>query len=298
MLTLFRKLGETVYYHVLLETKNKIGKENEYEILYKYDISDIYKVQKDFVIPYINEQKILFNGMNIEYKDIRRLVIKQTTDTIDNVASNLTENLPANVIFIYTPQDLLKKDTVSIKEIKDITDDIIKSCLNNNDNNTEKKVPYKSQNNNKNIFIVHGHDEEMKQTVARFIEHIGLNPIILSEQANEGQTIIEKLEKYIDNCNCGIVLYSPCDKGGINEQNAELKPRARQNVVFEHGYLIGKLGRKRVCCLLKGNIEKPKFEKPSDNDGIIYIFYSNNWKLILAKELKAAGYDIDLNEAI
>jgi predicted nucleotide-binding protein len=232
--------------------------------------------------------------MNIEYKDIRRLVIKQTTDTIDNVASNLTENLPAGVIFIYTPQDLLKKDTVSIKEIKDITDDIIKSCLNNN--TIEKNISYKSQNNNTNIFIVHGHDEEMKQTVARFLEHIGLNPIILQEQPNEGQTIIEKLEKNIDNCNYGIVLYSPCDRGGINEEKAELKPRARQNVVFEHGYLIGKLGRKRVCCLLKGNIEKPEFEKPGDNDGIIYISYTNNWKLMLANELKAAKYDIDLNK--
>lgn len=182
-------------------------------------------------------------------------------------------------------------------DTEDFTNILLNPILGNTTNVTDKNKTLSESKNNKNIFVVHGHDDGMKQTVARFIEHIGLTPIILSEQANEGQTIIEKLEKNIDNCSYGIVLYSPCDKGGINEENAELKPRARQNVVFEHGYLIGKLGRKRVCCLLKDNIEKPEFEKPGDNDGIIYISYdTNNWKFMLAKELKAAKYDIDLNK--
>ena len=181
-------------------------------------------------------------------------------------------------------------------DTEDFTNILLNPISENTTNVTGKKNTLSESNNNKNIFIVHGHDDGMKQTVARFLECIGLTPIILSEQPNEGQTIIEKLEKYIDNCNYGIVLYSPCDIGGINEEKVELKPRARQNVVFEHGYLIGKLGRKRVCCLLKDDIEKPEFEKPGDNDGIIYIYYTNNWKLILANELKAAKYDIDLNK--
>ncbi|WP_372520983.1 TIR domain-containing protein [Candidatus Ruminimicrobiellum ovillum] len=289
-----------MYYHVLIETndKRKIYNKEEYEKLYKYDISDIHIIHRDFVIPYIQEQNILFNGRKLNSEDIRRLVIKQTNDKIDNVVTNLMDKLPAGFVVLYTPPMLLENDTSSLDEIKDVTDETIRFCSNSNniDNVQENKSLTSSQNYNKNIFIVHGHDDGMKQTVARFLEHIGLNPIILHEQPNEGQTIIEKLEKYIDNCNYGIVLYSPCDIGGINEEKAELKPRARQNVVFEHGYLIGKLGRKRVCCLLKDDIEKPEFEKPGDNDGIIYIYYNNDWKLILAKELKAAKYDIDLNK--
>lgn len=289
-----------MYYHVLIETKdkNKVGNRELYEKLYKYDISDIHTIHRDIVIPYIKEQKFLFKGRMLKSEEVRKLVIKQTNDKIDNVVSKLMDNIPPGFIIIYTPPMLLEGDTSSIEEIKDVTDEIIKFCSNSNNIDViiKDKISNISQNVNKNIFIVHGHDEEMKQTVARFLENVGLKPIILQEQPNEGQTIIEKLEKNIDNCNYGIVLYSPCDIGGINEEKAELKPRARQNVVFEHGYLIGKLGRKRVCCLLKGKIEKPEFEKPSDNDGIIYISYTDNWKLILAKELKAARYDIDLNK--
>lgn len=281
-----------MYYHVLVETSDKNSKRDEYEKLYRYNILDENIIKKDFIIPYLNKQKIWFSGRNLGSENIRRLIIKQTSEEIDIVAKNLTaeyRNKHPYVVFSYSKEYLLLKDMTAHKEIKDITDDIIKSCLNNN--NAEKKIPYKSQNNNKNIFIVHGHDEEMKQTVARFLEHVGLNPIILSEQANEGQTIIEKLEKNIENCNYGVVLYSPCDKGGINKEKSELKFRARQNVVLEHGFLMGKFGRKNVCCIIKDNIEKP-----SDSDGILYIPYADGWDFKLARELKTVGYDIDLNK--
>lgn len=88
-----------------------------------------------------------------------------------------------------------------------------------------------------------------KIEVARFIEKLGFEAIILSEQANEGKTIIEKIEEYSD-VDFGIVLYTPCDVGSEKDTN-DFKPRARQNVVFEHGYLIGKLGREKVHALKK-----------------------------------------------
>lgn len=141
------------------------------------------------------------------------------------------------------------------------------------------------------VFIVHGHDNEAKQTTARFIEKLGLEAIILHEQASKGMTIIEKIE---DNSNVGfaIILYTPCDVGkSIIE--GDLNPRARQNVVFEHGYLIGKIGRNRVCALVKGNIEKP-----NDISGVVYIDMDNHesWKMQLAKEMRSAGYTIDMNK--
>ncbi len=138
------------------------------------------------------------------------------------------------------------------------------------------------------VFIVHGHDNEAKQETARFIEKLGFEAIILHEQASKGQTIIEKIE---ENSNVGfaVVLYTPCDEGKAKRES-ELKDRARQNVIFEHGYLIGKIGRRNVCALVKGEVEKP-----NDISGVVYINIDSNgaWKRDLAKEMKESDYDIN-----
>ncbi|MFI3172364.1 MAG: nucleotide-binding protein [Eubacteriales bacterium] len=139
------------------------------------------------------------------------------------------------------------------------------------------------------IFIVHGHDDLAKEATARFIEKLGLEAIILHEQSNMGKTIIEKIETNTD-VDFGIVLYTPCDVGGKNKN--ELLNRARQNVVFEHGYLIAKLGRKNVVALVKGDVECP-----SDVSGIVYepMDEKGAWKYAIATELKSAGFEIDMN---
>ncbi|WP_461481612.1 TIR domain-containing protein [Porticoccus sp.] len=143
------------------------------------------------------------------------------------------------------------------------------------------------------IFIVHGHDNEAKLEVARFIEQIGFTPIILHEQASGSKTIIEKIESYSD-VGFGIVIYTPCDIGKKNSDAASYQGRARQNVVFEHGFLIGKLGRSRVCSLVKGDVEKP-----NDISGVVYTSMDGgSWKIELAKELRAAEYPIDMNKVI
>ncbi|MFC4212479.1 TIR domain-containing protein [Pedobacter lithocola] len=158
---------------------------------------------------------------------------------------------------------------------------------------TAKKLPGKS--NSKKIFLVHGHDNELKEKTARFLEKLGLEPIILHEQSNQGKTIIEKFEANSDVA-YAIVLLSPDDVGRSIKDNSEKQNfRARQNVIFELGYFIGKLGRQSVCGLLKGAIETP-----SDYDGILYIQYdeADGWKLLLAKEMKNAGLSVNLNNAI
>lgn len=142
------------------------------------------------------------------------------------------------------------------------------------------------------VFIVHGHDEQVLESTARFIEKLGIEAIVLKEQASKGQTIIEKIEEN-SNVGFGIVLYTPCDDGkAVGEEN--YKKRARQNVVFEHGFLIGKLGRDKVCALVKGDLEQP-----NDISGVVYVKIdsSGGWKMQLVKEMKIAGYDIDLNKA-
>lgn len=138
------------------------------------------------------------------------------------------------------------------------------------------------------VFIVHGRDNEAKQEVARFIENIGLKPIILHEQASSGKTIIEKIEHYSAEAGFAIVLYTACDRGrGAHETKIPAKQRARQNVVFEHGYLMAKLGRENVCALVKGDIETP-----NDISGVVYVNHdlAGAWKSEVLKELKVSGY--------
>ncbi len=145
----------------------------------------------------------------------------------------------------------------------------------------------------RNVFIIHGHDEGTKETVARFISQIQLNPIILHEQPNQGQTIIEKFEQHAEVA-FAVALLTPDDTGSLAGEEQSHQPRARQNVIFEFGYFMGKLGRQRVCALTKG-----KVETPSDYDGVIYISFdkSGAWKMELVKELKNAGFEVDANLA-
>lgn len=141
------------------------------------------------------------------------------------------------------------------------------------------------------VFIVHGHDAEPREAVARFLERMDLTPIILHEQASQGMTIPEKLIAHGD-VGFAVVLLTPDDFGRAKTADAD-HPRARQNVILELGYFVGRLGRDKVCALLKDGIEMP-----SDYVGTVYINWdlANAWKFELAKELRAAGYDIDLNK--
>jgi len=146
-------------------------------------------------------------------------------------------------------------------------------------------VPSPNLNLGNDVFIVHGHDVEAKESVARFIKTLDLKPIILHEMANRGRTIIEKFEDY-SNVGFAVVLLTPDDLGTTKDKRSELKARARQNVIFELGYFIGKLDRKRVCVLHKENVEIP-----SDYKGILYVEMdqSGGWKQKLAIEMKEVG---------
>jgi predicted nucleotide-binding protein len=145
------------------------------------------------------------------------------------------------------------------------------------------------------IFVVHGHDEEVKQAVARTLETLGLEPIILHEQPDKGRTIIEKFSDYAEISSFAVVLLSPDDLAfPKNEEPENVRPRARQNVILELGFFLGKLGRDRVLVLYK---ETPDFDMPSDYAGVLYIPYDSGgrWRYGLGRELGEAGYIVDLN---
>lgn len=145
---------------------------------------------------------------------------------------------------------------------------------------------YIAQPENQRIFLVHGHAEEPKKNVSAFLRAIGLEVIILHEQPNKGQTIIEKLEHH-SNVAFAVVLLTP-DDDVASAQNRNR--RARQNVTLELGYFLAKLGRQRVCCVYVDGVELP-----SDYHGVLYVLYDGNgkWRAALAKELIAAGIEID-----
>lgn len=139
------------------------------------------------------------------------------------------------------------------------------------------------------VFVVHGHDDGTKEAVARFISRLGLEPIILHEQPNKGRTVIEKFRDEASEIGFAVVIMTPDD------ETASGQKRARQNVILELGFFLGSLGPSRVAALVKEPVEKP-----SDYAGVIYTAIDSGgaWKFQLAKELKAAGYDVDMNKAI
>lgn len=203
--------------------------------------------------------------------------------TVNNEESQKGD--PQSVLNIINCLISISRDQVFLAEL-----DTQQGSFINIGSKTITKVEIKEKFSNK-VFLVHGHDNEMKQDVARFLEKAKLNAIILHEQPNEGMTIIEKFEKHTDVA-FAIVLYSPCDLGRSKKAKPEdEKPRARQNVVFEHGYLNGRLGRDKVCALLKDDVEKP-----SDIDGVLYIPMDDRgaWKSEVAREMKKAGLDFTL----
>jgi len=147
----------------------------------------------------------------------------------------------------------LKISSESISNQKDVTQ------------KSPNTTPATSKTNK--VFIVHGHDSATKESVARYIEKIGLDPIILHEQPNGGKTIIEKFEVYSD-VGFAVILLTPDDVGCAKDNKANLKTRARQNVIMELGYFLGRLGRERVCALYKEGVEIP-----SDYQGVLYTEY-------------------------
>ncbi|WP_102315643.1 TIR domain-containing protein [Vibrio cyclitrophicus] len=153
---------------------------------------------------------------------------------------------------------------------------------------TEQPMNPTPQISKQKVFIVHGHDDHLRMEVELFVRTVGLEPIVLMNQASGGNTIIEKIEEY-GNADYAIVLYTPCDEGRkVGTQN--LNGRARQNVVFEHGYFIARLGRNKVAAMVK-----PEVEIQNDIQGVVYIGVESDWKTQLLREFRKAGLSFDAN---
>jgi len=151
---------------------------------------------------------------------------------------------------------------------------------------------------NKKVFVVHGHDDSMKLAVKDFLTKLNLEPIILHERTDEGNTIIEKFEREAENVSYAVILLSP-DDVGKSVQSDTIRPRARQNVILELGFFTGSLGRNRTFNLVKSTKDE-EIEQPNDISGVIYHEFDDagGWKIKLAQSLKNSNFDVDLNDMI
>jgi predicted nucleotide-binding protein len=144
------------------------------------------------------------------------------------------------------------------------------------------------------VFVVHGHDGAACESLTHFIEHLGLHPIVLRDLPSSGQTIIAKIERY-SRVAFVVVLLTPDDVGYPKNRPNQKNHRARQNVIFELGFFIGKLGPSRVCSLYKKGVEIL-----SDYQGVVYIPMNadERWKISLAREFRDAGLKFDEKKII
>lgn len=148
---------------------------------------------------------------------------------------------------------------------------------------TRASVPQK-------IFLVHGHDVAAREQVTIFLERMGLDVISLDQQYNAGKTVIEKFEDNAD-VHFAVVLLTGDDIGGKGPD--ELRPRPRQNVIFELGFFMGRLKRDRVCAIRSGEVELP-----SDIGGMVWLSLEGRWKKDLAIELEKAGYPVQWRKLV
>ncbi len=271
-------MSKKEYYHVRITTKSDRGNDER-----KLDLSKDQLTEK-VIKPYENGSNIFINGKSIEPDDIERVKINRTAENSKFLSA--INCLTASEEWCVTDQG------------EDITDELIKGPpgYKKSENKKESSKKEKIISKNKKVFVVHGHDEEMKQNAARVLEKLDLEPIILHEQPNKGKTIIEKFEDCSEDISFAIVLLSPDDKGcEVKKFSESAKSRTRQNVILELGYFIGKLGRNNVFVLFK---EENDFELPSDILGILFTPFKKGWELEMVQELQSCGYDVDANRLL
>lgn len=296
------------YFHVYALHVDNSDRQNE---AYELDLSEE-ELKARIVEPFLGGQDFICGGQPVNPFKVKEIRISRSEEPSQDIIPQLERQLYLTEEFgvVDSSQNVTKQFIIHSprKEAK-----------------SEIKEPLKKELN-KNIFIVHGTDFTPVTELKTIIKESGLNPIVLREQPSKGMTLIEKLEKY-SNVGFAFITLTPDDIGVGKmevrklfasvlgkenytmddffkwaEDNSEAaaaaiktmfemyKDRARQNVVLEFGYFIGKLSREKICCLYKGNIELP-----SDMHGVCYVHFNNSInevKGMILKELTEAGYDV------
>lgn len=241
-------------------------------------------------IVYDKNQEDEFNNERRKWQKFVEELLKQSFSVTNNVYHKEFCETGQSLIFV-PGQDYIQEERDEINKKIAYLESLIE-CIPLIPSSVESSIAPVEQSHpskSKKVFIVHGHDVANRAEVELLVKKLGYEPIVLFKQASGGKTVIEKLEDETDSVCFAIILYTACDFGR-DKSDGKDQPRARQNVVFEHGYLCAKLGRDHVCALVE-----PGIEVPSDLAGVVYISLSGPWDYQIAKEMKQAGLEIDLN---
>lgn len=250
----------------------------------EYDIDSKEVVINDYLKPYLNKEAFFIDGVKLNQDRVDKIVISEATSRIDGLVNAFKIKHRGSGVVLFAKRENVAQNesfvSIVTKQLLEEAKEILKIASSNNDCIKSNKV-----------FVVYGHDEITQLKVTDFVQKLGLSPVILADKPNLGMTIIEKLEENSD-VGFAIVLYTSDD---FVQSGAETYKQPRPNVIFEYGYFMGKLGRKNIALLVNEEIKSH-----SDILGTGYIKLSNDdgWKLQLAKELRAAGYNIDMNKIV
>lgn len=258
--------------------------------------------RKKHDIAILNDFKITLQMWNLHHRQTERTKINQLLSKVRNILNVTNSN---KYVSIDAPQNMGGRNIIKQCNCLDLifdapynTDvspfvfDAIDSAIgvlsdDEFDYTVKQNVSTQEQSRvvGKKVFVVYGHDRLMKLEVENFLRsRLKLEVVALDEEPNGGRTIIEKFEHYSKDCAFAVILMSPDDDVEVNGQ---IFKRARQNVVLELGYFMAKLGRGKVCAMVRGDVEKP-----SDISGILHLPYEGDWKFDLLTELKNAGIEV------
>ena len=145
------------------------------------------------------------------------------------------------------------------------------------------------------VFVAHGRDLLAREAVTQVLRELGLAPVVLGNIVRVGENWLEGLETASRDVEFAVVIFKGDDWGALWSSSEAQTARARQNVLFELGFMIGKLGRSKVCVLYEEGVEVP-----SDYAGAKFVRLGGewDWKLHLAVALREAGLPVKLNDVI
>lgn len=268
------------YYHcnIIIEGEDDMGH-------YINDL-DSETLFTNILIPFSQGNQFIFDGYMILPSKIKRLKIVKTSapskDYIDRHYASMSNSGITDLATI--------PSSIPISEGVDVTNEVLEEAKSKISQPTAKtkKRKNKSEEIMRNMFVVHGHDMASLHELCRVLkDDFKIEPIVLSEQPNVGlDTIISKFERLADTCTAVAVLLTPDDEVKETE-----KMRARQNVIFELGYFLGKLRspeERKVMVFHKKDVDVP-----SDISGVVYYHYDKSITeayYLMKKQLEIWGY--------
>jgi predicted nucleotide-binding protein len=277
---LLRDRPLAVFYHARVSCKPARAKESPL-VAYEYDLSREYLL-RNIALPFIRKDQFFCGGAVILPEHVTEVKFSETQQTVQELVPLIEARRRMHgIISISAPEKSVVSDG------RDVTREVLDEAVSKRD---EGKKPEQVGEKSDRVFIVHGHDQRAVDQTELLVHRFGLSPIILRNEPNQGNTVIEKFEAH-SKVGLAIVLLTPDDVGCIAANApAGLQARARQNVIWEWGYLVSKLGRPNVICLYKTGVELP-----SDLHGLVTINISDDVRDSaeeIRRELVAAGYKI------